>query len=156
MALWRWRGWRWEKIRGFPLYFPPDYLRIRHVERSGKGVWAIEAREFSPLHGADRLWEALEGLIRACRRPSGEGPLLRIKHGEPPQEVEGIEPFPEEALWDQGLFLQRLRQPPDRWLLSLELARPVEGLYVSRWERYVASWGVALRALLSAVERGPA
>lgn len=99
--------------------------------------------------------EALEALIRSCRRPRGDGGLWKLEDEEF-RRVEEIEAFPEEAVWGHGLYLRRLDRPPDRWLLALELARPVKGLYVSRWERYLAVWDVALSALLSAVKRkGP-
>ncbi len=155
MALWRWKGWRWEKVRVLPPYYPPDFMRIRRTRRSDRELWGIETSEI-PLHGADRLAEALEALLRSCKRPPGEGELWKLEEGGPPRRVPGIEPFPEEALWDQGVLLQRLRRPPDRWLISLEVARPVEGLYVSRWERYLAPWDVALSALLAATKgKGP-
>lgn len=153
MALWRWRQRRWERVRVLPAYYPPDFMRIRRTRRSERQLWSIETPEL-PLHGADSLHEALEALIRACKRPKGEGSLFKLELHRPPHKVTRIEPFGEDSLWDHGLFLQRLREPPDRWLLSLELARPVEGLYVSRWERYLAPWGVALEALLWAVKRG--
>jgi len=154
MALWRWKRWRWEKVRALPGYYPPDFLRIRRFRRSGKELWEIESPEI-PLHGADHLPEALEALIRSCRRPRGDGGLWKLEDEEF-RRVEEIEAFPEEAVWGHGLYLRRLDRPPDRWLLALELARPVKGLYVSRWERYLAVWDVALSALLSAVKRkGP-
>ncbi len=121
------------------------------MERAERELWLIEAAEI-PLHGADRLREALEALIASCKRPKGEGSILKLEPGTGIREVRGIDPFPEEALWDRGLFLKRMKRPPDKWLVALELARPVSGIFVSRWERYLASWGVALEALLSATK----
>lgn len=156
MALWRWRTGRWEKVRALPPYLPPEYLRIRLGELGEKVLWRIETVEWPP-YGADRLDEALEALLSACRRPRGEGGIWVLEAGSPPRRVERIEPFSPEALWDKGLLMKRLARPPDKWLLLLQLARPVQGLFISRWERYIASWRPALEALLAAVlEGGPA
>ena len=149
MPLWRRRGWRWERVRALPGYYPPDFLRIRRAGWAERELWLIEAADI-PLHGADSLKEALEALIASCKRPKGEGSLFKLEPGVGLREVEGIDPFPEDALWNRGLFLKRMKRPPDKWLVALELARPVSGIFVSRWERYLAPWRVALEALLYA------
>lgn len=151
MALWRWHSKGWERVRALPPYLPPRYLHIRKGHLKERDLWLIRSDALS-LHGADELPEALEGLLAACRRPGGGGNLWEVLPGRPPREVNGIRPFSPESLWDQGIIVQKLRRPLDRWLLSLQLARPEGRLFVSRWERYVASWRVLLESLLRATE----
>lgn len=102
-------------------------------------------------YGADRLEEFLEALMRACMRPKARTPpsLWRLE-GDKPLPVTGLSRFPAQHVLKPGLELARLRQPPDKWLLALHVARPVRGLAAARTERYLGSWHSLLEGLLAA------
>ncbi|RLE28155.1 hypothetical protein DRJ54_07030 [Candidatus Acetothermia bacterium] len=148
MALWLKRAGRWQRAHALPSYLPPEYLRLS-PSASGP-AW----RASGPLgrYGADSLPEFLEGLLLACRRPSGGADrglwLVTATGGLEP--AAGIPPFDPRELWRPGLELAQLRRPRDKWLLTLHVARPGGALLAVRRERYLASWRTALEGLLTA------
>ncbi|RLE31133.1 hypothetical protein DRJ54_01160 [Candidatus Acetothermia bacterium] len=66
--------------------------------------------------------------------------------------MDGITPFDPETV-PPTLELVRLRQPRDKWLISLQVARPSRSLLAVQHERYLASWRTALERLLAACKR---
>ncbi len=151
MSLWLKRKGRWLRAHALPPYLPPRYLGLAPGSPPGP-AWRLSG----PLgpYGADSLAELLQGLLVACRRPPGGAPpgLWRITGSGELAPVDGITPFDPETV-PPTLELVRLRQPRDKWLISLQVARPSRSLLAVQHERYLASWRTALERLLAACKR---
>ncbi|MBC7097966.1 hypothetical protein H5T52_02435 [Candidatus Bipolaricaulota bacterium] len=149
MALWLKQGSRWRRAHALFPYLPPVYVRLFPSGRPGPSWKAAgEIRHC----GADTLEELVRGLLSACRRPKGGASpgLWRLAEGDRLVPAPRIPPFDPQAVRPPGVELARLRQPPDRWLVTLHVARPSRGLLVASTERYLAPWTTALQELLKA------
>ena len=151
MAIWLKRAGRWQRAHSLPLYLPPGYLRLFPGRPPGPS-WRA-AGQFK-AYGADSLPEFLQGLLKACRRPGGgaQPGLWEVKPDSNVIPVDRIPPFQPDQLCSPGLELARLRKPPDKWLLTLHLARPSPTLLAVQTERYLASWHRGLEELLRACQ----
>lgn len=148
MALWLRRGRRWLKAPALAPYLPPGYLKLFPAEPPGPS-WRLSGAVGE--YGADSLPEFLQALLSACRRPpGGRYPGLWELVGDRFKPIQDIPPFDPRSLWPPGVELARLRRPPDRWLLTLHVARPKGKLVAAKVERYLASWHTALEELLKA------
>lgn len=154
MALWRSEGRRkWIEIRALNPYFPPIYMRIS-PDKAPAPRWTAVSQG-AARYGADSLPELIQALLAACRRPgtSGTKRLWRVTEEGLANPVEAIAPFRPEEIWKPGVELARLRRPPDRWLITLRVARPTQkALWAAQAERYLATWRTALEALLEACQ----
>jgi len=148
MALWLRQGRRWERAHALAPYFPPAYVRLFPSRPPGP-PW--KATGEIKRCGADTLEEFIRALLSACRRPQGGAPhVLWQLRGQDLIPATEIPPFDSKAVCPPGVELARLHRPPDRWLLTLHVARPTGGLLVASSERYLAAWGTALKELLKA------
>ena len=148
MALWLRQGKRWKRAHALAPYFPPAYIRLFPSRPPGP-PWKA-AGEIKRC-GADTLEEFIQALLFACRRPQGGTPhVLWQLRGEDLVPAPEIPPFDSKAVCPPGVELTRLHRPPDRWLVTLHVARPAGGLLVASIEQYLASWRTALKELLKA------
>jgi hypothetical protein len=147
MALWLKTGRRWQRAHALRSYYPPGYLRL-YPAASGPR-WRVTGAVED--YGSDELGEFIAALISACRRPkegAAQG-LWRLEGGSLVPSP-GIAPFSPEGVLSPGVELLRLERPPDRWLVTLHLARAARGLLAAQVERYLGSWHTALEELLRA------
>lgn len=153
MALWRREGRRrWIRVRALDPYFPPSYLCIspNQTPSAEKPQWTVSSTE-GPEYGAEAFSEAVEALLLACLRPPGEEKTIWRVFGDEFWPVAAIQSFSPGALWNRGVMLQGVEHPPNRWLLTLWVARPRSTeLVAAQVERYLAQWRTLLEALLSA------
>ncbi|MGC9529901.1 MAG: hypothetical protein ACP5G2_04695 [Candidatus Bipolaricaulaceae bacterium] len=148
MTLWVRRGGRWHSAHALAPYLPPDYVRLRPRRRGPRWETAGEVKGY----GADTLPELIRALLSACRRPpGGAAPQLWWVSGEDRViSVGNMFPFHPEAVCGPGVEIARLARPPDRWQVTIHVARPAGGLVAARSERYLGAWLTALRQLLEA------
>lgn len=147
MSLWVREGRRrWQRVRGLPPYHPPKFLRIA-PSREGPAWWLLWT--VGPDYGADALPELLDALLQAISTMPGRPELHRVR-GEHLEPVEGISPFPPQAVRNPGLILQRVEVEPPRWLLTMYLARKRGEILVAEEEKYLGGWWASLLALKEA------
>ncbi|MGB9860771.1 MAG: hypothetical protein ACPLRP_00390 [Candidatus Bipolaricaulaceae bacterium] len=149
MGLWVREGRRrWQKVRGLPPYQPPVFLRITPA-REGPPWWL--SWTIGPDFGADALPELLEALLQATSSMPGKLELKRV-HGQHLEQIEGIEPFPPQAVLSPGLLFQKVGVEPARWLLTIYLARSAGKILVAEEEKYLGGWWASLLALKRACQ----